>query len=188
MFDRNISQVLPCSMLHNKVCMLLNHVWLFSTPWIVACQALLSMRFFRQEYWSGLPFPSPGNLPNPGMEPGSHALQADSLLSKPPGGSMLHNIDHLFLLKPPTMFLPSISWVNIIKKNILTKILDVYWISWQNHWRFSNPNLSWCSLKQNQGVVEGVANIGLVRHIKSKSRVDLEFLGPEVIKIGGIIF
>ena len=123
MFDGNISQVLPCSMLHNKVCMLLNHVWLFSTPWIVACQALLSMGFFRQEYWSGLPFPSPGNLPNPGMEPGSHALQADSLLSKPPGGSMLHNIDHLFLLKPPTMFLPSISWVNIIKKIYWQKFL-----------------------------------------------------------------
>ena len=43
------------------------------------------MEFSRQEYWSGLPFPSPGDLPNPGIEPGSPALQADSLLSEPPG-------------------------------------------------------------------------------------------------------
>ena len=43
--------------------------WLFATPWTVACQAPLSMEFFRQEYWSGLPFPSPGDRPNPGIEP-----------------------------------------------------------------------------------------------------------------------
>ena len=56
------------------------------TPWIVSHQAPLSMGFSRQEYWSGLPFTSPGDLPNPGIEPGSPALQADSLPSgKPPG-------------------------------------------------------------------------------------------------------
>ena len=49
------------------------------TPWAVAHQAPLSMGFSRQEYWSGLPFPSPGDLPNPGIEPKSPALQADSL-------------------------------------------------------------------------------------------------------------
>ena len=48
-------------------------------PWTVACQAPLSMGFSRQEYWSGLPFPSPGDLPNPEIEPGSPALQADDL-------------------------------------------------------------------------------------------------------------
>ena len=47
------------------------------TPWAVACQAPLSMGFSRQEYWSGLPFPSPGDLPDPGIEPGPPALQAD---------------------------------------------------------------------------------------------------------------
>ena len=52
------------------------------TPWTVACQAPLSMGFSRQEYWSGLPFPSPGDLPDPGVKPGSPALQADSLLTK----------------------------------------------------------------------------------------------------------
>ena len=51
---------------------------LFVTPWTVACQTPLSMEFFRQEYWSGEPFPSPGDLPDPGTEPGSPALQADS--------------------------------------------------------------------------------------------------------------
>ena len=64
---------------------LLSHVRLFVTPWTVAYQASQSMGFFRQEYWSGLPFPSPGDLPNPGIEPGSPALQADALSSEPPG-------------------------------------------------------------------------------------------------------
>ena len=50
-----------------------------ATPWTVACQAPRSMGFSRQEYWSGLSFPSPGDLPDPGIEPGSSALQVDSL-------------------------------------------------------------------------------------------------------------
>ena len=53
------------------------------TPWTVAHQATLSKGFSRQEYWVGLPFPSPGDLPNPGIKPGSPALQADSLPSEP---------------------------------------------------------------------------------------------------------
>ena len=59
----------------------LSRVWLFATPWTVAHQAPPSMVFSRQEYWSGLPFPSPGDLPNPGIEPRSPALQADALTS-----------------------------------------------------------------------------------------------------------
>ena len=55
------------------------------TPWAVAWQAPLSMEFSRQEYWSGVPFPSPGDLPDPGIKPRSPALQADSLPSEPPG-------------------------------------------------------------------------------------------------------
>ena len=63
-------------------CELLSHVRLFATLWTVACQVALSMEFSRQKYWSGLPFPSPGDLPHPGIEPGSPALQADSLPSE----------------------------------------------------------------------------------------------------------
>jgi len=70
---------------------LLSRVRLFTTPWTVACQVPPStgfppsMGFSRQDCWSGLPFPSPGDLPDPGMEPGSPSLQADTLPSEPPG-------------------------------------------------------------------------------------------------------
>ena len=63
----------------------LSHVQLFATPWTVAYQAPQSMEFSKQEYWSRLPFHSPGDLPNPGIEPKSTALQADALLTEPPG-------------------------------------------------------------------------------------------------------
>ena len=63
----------------------LSRVQLFATPWTVAYQAPPSMGFSRQQSWSGLPFPSPGDLPNPGIEPGSPALYTDTLPSEPPG-------------------------------------------------------------------------------------------------------
>ena len=63
----------------------LSRVRLFATPWTVAYQAPPSMGFSWQEYWSGLPFPSAGDLPDPGIEPGSPAFQADTLTSEPPG-------------------------------------------------------------------------------------------------------
>ena len=63
----------------------LSHVQLFATPWTAASQAPPSMGFSRKEYWSGLPFPSPGDLPDPGIEPGSPTLQADSLPFEPLG-------------------------------------------------------------------------------------------------------
>ena len=66
-------KILSCGGLAAKSCLTL------TTPWTVACQAPLSMGFSRQAYWSGLPCPSPGDLPNPGIETGSSALQADSL-------------------------------------------------------------------------------------------------------------
>ena len=64
---------------------LLSHVRLFAIPWTVAYQSPPSMEFSRQEYWSGLPFPTPGDLPDPEMEPRSPALQADALPSELPG-------------------------------------------------------------------------------------------------------
>ena len=64
---------------------LLSHVQLFETPWIVAPQASLSQGLFRQEYWSGLPFPSPGDLPDPLIEPTSLALAGRFFTTEPPG-------------------------------------------------------------------------------------------------------
>ena len=63
----------------------LSRVRLFVTPWTVTCQVPPSMGFSRPEYWSGLPFPSPGDLPDPRIEPRSPTLQADALPSEPPG-------------------------------------------------------------------------------------------------------
>ena len=73
------------------------------TPWTVACQVPLSVEFSRQEYWSGLPFPSPGDLPDPRAGPMSPALQADSLPSEPLG--KLGTLNHCtHLLYPPTLW------------------------------------------------------------------------------------
>ena len=72
------------------VCQSLSCVQLFVTLWTVIHQAPLSMEFCRQEYWSGLPFPSPGDLSDPGIEPRSPALQADSSPTEPPGNVYIH--------------------------------------------------------------------------------------------------
>ena len=76
----------------------LSHVRLFATPWTVAYQAL-SMGFSRQEYWSELPFRSPEDLPDPGIEPRSPALQADALPSEPPGKPLMYGRDQDNILK-----------------------------------------------------------------------------------------
>ena len=67
------------------VCESLSHARHFATPWTVACQAPLSMELSRHEYWRGLPFPSPGALPDPRIKPRSPTLHADALPSEPPG-------------------------------------------------------------------------------------------------------
>ena len=64
----------PEDIISSEIVLLLSHVWLFATPWTVAYQDPPSMGFSRQEYWSGLPFPSPGDPPDPGIEPGFPAL------------------------------------------------------------------------------------------------------------------
>ena len=66
-------------------CWSLSHIWFLATLWTVAHQVPLSMGLFRQEYWGGLPFPPPGDLPDPGIEPWLSELQAVSLPSEPPG-------------------------------------------------------------------------------------------------------
>ena len=76
----------------------LSCVRLFVTPWTVAHQAPPSMGFSRQEYWSGLPFPSSGDLPDPGIEPRSPALQADALTSEPSGKPDGYTVSLYFLM------------------------------------------------------------------------------------------
>ena len=82
---RHQSSLCVCACVRVCVCLCtctLSHVWLFATPWTVAHQAPLSMGFSRQEHWRGLPFPAPGDLPDPGIKPGSlasPASQVDSL-------------------------------------------------------------------------------------------------------------
>ena len=77
----------------------LSCVWLFVTPWTVAHQAPPSMEFSRQEYWSGLPFPSPGDLPDPGIDPKSPALQVDSLTAEPQEKPKNTGVDSLSILQ-----------------------------------------------------------------------------------------
>ena len=77
---------------------LLSRVRLFATPKTVAYQAPPSMGFSREEYWSGLPFPSPGDLPEPGIEPGSPAFQADGLTSEPPGKPVVLNYESYWII------------------------------------------------------------------------------------------
>ena len=79
---------------------LLSCVRLVATPWTVAYQAPPSMGFSRQECWSGFPFPSPGDLPDPGIEPGSPTLQADALPSEPPGKQYCNTFNKDFLNGP----------------------------------------------------------------------------------------
>ena len=81
----NVATVRACVLSH------FSHVRLCATLWTAACQAPLSMEFSRQEYWSGLLFPSPGDRPDPGIEPESHALQTDSLLTEPLGKITMMN-------------------------------------------------------------------------------------------------
>ena len=75
LYSFSYSGIYAKCLVHNSM---LVTVQFYVTLWTVACQASLSMDFSRKEYWSGLPFPSPGDLPNPGIELRSPALQADS--------------------------------------------------------------------------------------------------------------
>ena len=107
---------------------LLSHVQLFVTPWTVSCQAPLFLEFSRQEYWSGLPFPLPGDLPNTGIEPKFPALQTDSLPSQPPGKSSNREIktSHILELGPRKKFL-----VYSRKNKKVWSLLSLYVILWR---------------------------------------------------------
>ena len=99
--EPSINQPTVCTSALQTVCRAycLCHLQLFATPWTATRQAPLSMGFSRPEYWSGLPCPPPGDLPNPGIEPRSPALQADSLQSEPLGKPKNTGVGSLSLLQ-----------------------------------------------------------------------------------------
>ena len=79
----------------------LNRVQFFPTPWTITHQTPQSMEFSRQEYWSGMPFLPPGDLPDPGIEPQSPVLQADTLPSEPPGKcaiALCHTLVKMYII------------------------------------------------------------------------------------------
>ena len=87
--------IFHCScILYMCVCSVASAVCNSATPWTVTCQAPQSMGFSRQEYWNGLPYPSSGDFPDPGIKPTSPTLQADSLATRPPGKPPIY---HIFL-------------------------------------------------------------------------------------------
>ena len=98
--------MLQVGKVHNEVTLpmkLLGLVLLFVIPWPVAYEAPLSMEFSSQEYWSGLPFPSLGDLWDPGIEPKTPSLQADALLPEPPGKPQILCTGELFQMIPQTL-------------------------------------------------------------------------------------
>ena len=121
----------------------LSRVRLFATQWTVAHQAPPSMGFSRQEYWSGVPFPSPGDLPDPGIEPRSSAWQADALTSEPPGKPMPSHMTTLLktvkcTLPPslPLTFLISFFPLQHLPLSNLLRIIFIYCRSPQGDHRF----------------------------------------------------
>ena len=102
----------------------LSPVWLFVILWTVAYQASLSMGFSRQEYWSGLPCPSPKDLPDPGIEPGSPALEADALTSEPcmsfKWDNWLRILFSLCLITKVNKFLLFLFWCCLAAQSCLT--------------------------------------------------------------------
>ena len=105
-------------------CLSLSLIWLFATPWTVAHQAPLSMEFSRQDYWIGLPFPSPGDLPDSGIIPGSPALQADSLLTELQGKLLSQN-RHIKNIYLGNLFVFTFRRLQFCKKK--NKILIIKW-------------------------------------------------------------
>ena len=102
------------------VVQLLSRVQLVLTPWTVAYQGSPSMEFSRQEYWNGLPFPSPGDLSDLGIEPRSPALQADALLSEPLGREQLELVAIPFSRgASPPRYRTYVSGVSCIGRRVL---------------------------------------------------------------------
>ena len=110
------------------------------TPWTVARQAPLSVGFSRQEYWSGLPFPSPGDLPDPGIKPRSPALQADSLPAEPQGKPKNTGVGSL-------SFLQRIFLTLELNQGLLNYRQTLYQLSYQWSGHLGSPVSRWSVTK-----------------------------------------
>ena len=124
----------------------LSHVWLFVTPWTVTHQAPLSMGFSRQEYWSGLPFLPPGDLPNPGIEPMSPALAGRLFTTEPPGNPSLQGSPYKLsfvsiILQPGVQLVTEQSLFTDCRS--LSQIVGPF-----SHLPRSSPS-SWCQLSDS---------------------------------------
>ena len=107
----------------------LSHVQLFATPWTVAYHAPPSMGFSRQEYWSRLPFPSPEDFPDPGIDPGSSALQADALPSELPRKNQQQKLPNRFFKSLSTEYyicLSAVLKMHTISSSNILKFFQIY--------------------------------------------------------------
>ena len=115
-------------------------VWPLATPWTVACQAPLSMKFSRQEYWSGYPFPSPGDLPNSRIELRSPTLQVDSLPSETLGKPMVFGIKvvkkitHIPIMHVCVLSHFSRVWLFVPPWTVACQAPLFMWFSSQEYW------------------------------------------------------
>ena len=123
-------------------------IQLFAIPWTVASQSSLPWEFSRPEYWSGQPFPSPGDLPNPGIKPRSPTLQVDSLLSEPPG-------------KPNSLILDLIKKINFL----LILYLPALTFEVKYSHLFPQSSSVLCRTKSLLGGGVGQAQVELVRNL-----------------------
>ena len=131
-------------------------------PWTVAYQAPPSMGFSRQEYWSGLPFPSPEDLPDPGVKPRSPALQADALTSEPPGKPLCYlpfsdsvqSLSGVWLFVTPWTAARQAS-LSIANSSSLN-LMSIEWVMPSNHLILLFPSPFAFSLSQHQGLFKWV--------------------------------
>ena len=144
-----------------------NRVWLSATPWTVAHQAPLSVGFSRREHWSGLPWPPPGNLPNPGMKPTSlmsPALAGRFFTTRPPGKlswgcccSVVQSLSHGWLFVTPWTEGCQASLSFTISQSLL-KLMSIEMVMPSNHLILCYPLLrtSAFNLSQHQGLFQWV--------------------------------
>ena len=143
----------------------LSRAWLFAIPWTVAYKAPLSMEFSRQEYWSGLPFPSPGDLPGPGIEPRSPAFRADALPSGHQGSPNMCRYLSKFL------FGNKIYWLVLCELGLLWIHLKVFFPScygicynWSNSPYYHQPGDVFLK-KKKRHIWKNICKLGLLRDI-----------------------